>query len=340
MPPHDPRAGSWRLQANARGRRAQSDEGVPSRWIAWPRWGAAIGRAVGMAAISVAVLGCGVNIPLPNLLRVTQDPRLPPAPLPSYEIGDLYVYSDGHVETVAATRGDLVTWRDARGRRVDRHRDFVLAELPSSEAAPGSRPATAGDDAGLWPLRLGNRSRLAGGGAAPLGEARDGGPWRCAVTRTRTGRFLAGDLDTYRVRCRDSTAKPEARIERIWYHAPALGHPVLRIDKRGAEEIRRELVAVLPGYVNLPRRSRAAARQTLQAALEGLPSGDSEQWRDARSGVAVRATPLSTFRAGNGGYCRGFQKIVDANGRVREYRGIACRGADGLWRPPGISSPA
>lgn len=289
-----------------------------------------------MAVLTVVMLGCGANIPFPDLLRLTQDPRLPPAPLPSYEIGDIYVYSDGHVETVAATRGALVTWRDASGQRFERPRDFVLAELPASTSTSGRRSPTAEGEAGLWPLRVGNRSRPSPAAANRTGETGDGDFWRCAVTRTRTGRFLAGDLDTYRIRCRDGTANPEVRTERIWYHAPAIDHPVLRIDKRGTEQTRRELVAVLPGYASLSERSRAAARQTLQTALEGLPSGQSKQWRDERSGLSVRVTPLTTFRAGNGSYCRGFRKLVDSRSQAREYRGIACRDADGIWRPPGI----
>lgn len=326
MPRLDPRSANRWLQAKGRVLCGNRNAPFPHRSGVAPAWRPKIGQVAVVFALSGALTGCALDLPGLSAQGMTQDPRLPPAELPIYEIGDIYVYSDGHVETVANKQGDLVTWKKAGGQRVDRSRDYVVAELSAS--------AHGGE--GLWPLRVGNRSQLPGKTAVLAGGAGDGGLWHCAVTRTRTGRFLAGDLDTYRIRCRDGTADPGVRVERVWYHAPTVGHPVMQIDKRGTEQVRRQLVAVLPGYADLPKSSQAAARQTLQTALEELPGGQSEQWRDGGSGTSVRVTPLTTFQAGNGSYCRGFQKIVDGVARTREYRGIACRNADGIWRPPGI----
>ncbi len=62
-------------------------------------------------------------------------------------------------------------------------------------------------------------------------------------------------------------------------------------------------------------------------------SGRPVSWRNLETGSAGTVTPLRTFRAADGRWCRGYQERRElAGGGAGERRiGIACRAAD-RWR--------
>ena len=88
-----------------------------------------------------------------------------PAPLPSYELGTTYVYSNGSWETVAGISPQLVTWQDHRGSVYERYPDFTHRSVRwKTRSGEGSRRFGSfsyyfvkGNNS-VWPLQKGNLS--------------------------------------------------------------------------------------------------------------------------------------------------------------------------------------
>ncbi len=83
-------------------------------------------------------------------------------------------------------------------------------------------------------------------------------------------------------------------------------------------------------YEGLSDDQIAAARHAVQEALEKNLSGESRDWQAAD--VRGRVTPLRTFKADTGAWCREFAEVVEAGTRDTVVR-LACRTAVGRWLP-------
>lgn len=70
----------------------------------------------------------------------------------------------------------------------------------------------------------------------------------------------------------------------------------------------------------------------VSAALEKRVSGESLSWQDPDSGLHGSVTPLRTFRAQSGQWCREYLRTVDDDGQLEEHRAVACREGEGAWR--------
>ncbi len=77
---------------------------------------------------------------------------------------------------------------------------------------------------------------------------------------------------------------------------------------------------------------RREANQTTQRALETAPSGTTNTWRNPDSGHSGTITPISTYQAANGRYCREYRETIDIDGQRQQAHGTACREPDGSWR--------
>lgn len=76
-----------------------------------------------------------------------------------------------------------------------------------------------------------------------------------------------------------------------------------------------------------------AIEQVVTQALEKHLSGQSVRWQSQETGTRVVVTPVRTYRSQSGKWCREFTQQVEGRGDREALRGIACRDADGLWRP-------
>ena len=80
----------------------------------------------------------------------------------------------------------------------------------------------------------------------------------------------------------------------------------------------------------------AADRQLSAAAftqaLDRQVSGQSVSWHNPDTGSGGSVTPLRTFRAADGRYCREYEQRMTAAGGSELRTGIACRDGEG-WRP-------
>jgi surface antigen len=74
------------------------------------------------------------------------------------------------------------------------------------------------------------------------------------------------------------------------------------------------------------------ANQATYRALESTPSGGSINWQNPDSGVSGRVTPLRTYQAANGQYCREYRQDVMIDNETRQVYRNACRRPDGSWQ--------
>ncbi|MEM7044418.1 MAG: RT0821/Lpp0805 family surface protein [Pseudomonadota bacterium] len=69
-------------------------------------------------------------------------------------------------------------------------------------------------------------------------------------------------------------------------------------------------------------------------ALEQMVSGSPLIWANERSGTRGSITPLGTFQASDGTWCREYEEVITTSTAEERRFGIACRDADGRWSPP------
>jgi surface antigen len=72
--------------------------------------------------------------------------------------------------------------------------------------------------------------------------------------------------------------------------------------------------------------------QAAQKAFETTPSGQSVAWRNPDSGNSGTVTPLRTYQASGGQYCREYQQTIMIGGEKHQAYGTTCRQPDGSWK--------
>ena len=83
-------------------------------------------------------------------------------------------------------------------------------------------------------------------------------------------------------------------------------------------------------YVGLDEQDVRTARSVVQKALETQPSNRGLRWQGA-NGVAVRVTPLRTFKIKSGHYCRAYREVVSVGTVESSDLRQACRKTGGTW---------
>ncbi|MCB1737792.1 MAG: hypothetical protein KDI42_06680 [Gammaproteobacteria bacterium] len=296
-------------------------------------------RAALPALLTLTLSGCGSSLP-----RYPEAQVLPPAPLPSYQVGDLYLFDDGYIEKVVAVEGDLIDWESYGGLLNYRaHRNFAMPrEMWDSELGHGEASIAIPPDT-LWPLQAGNRTEFfshlevtdkLNHYTRPFDQR-----WQCHVAGTRRVSVPAGEFDTWEIGCARSTAVYSNRMqERRWYYAPSVGHYVLREDmfvplsNRPLTYIRHALVAYLPSDAALSNQDARAAERHFQLTLDTAPSGETRAWENSDKSFRREIRVLNSFRTEDDRFCREFTRIHEDRGRLRRANGIACRGKGGEWR--------
>jgi surface antigen len=72
--------------------------------------------------------------------------------------------------------------------------------------------------------------------------------------------------------------------------------------------------------------------QAAQKAFETTPSGQSVAWRNPDTGNNGMVTPLRTYQAPSGQYCREYQQTITVGGEKQQAYGTTCRQPDGSWK--------
>ena len=102
------------------------------------------------------------------------------------------------------------------------------------------------------------------------------------------------------------------------------GGTLLVADWRAGRTAEREIQAF-----KADQRLQAAA---FAEAMDRRASGQSVAWTNPDFGTSGNVTPLRTFRAADGRWCREYRRELIAPGGKERSVGIACREAEG-WRP-------
>lgn len=104
---------------------------------------------------------------------------------------------------------------------------------------------------------------------------------------------------------------------------------------RGAVAVERNLLAPLGGglvsqggLLEPGSRDQRRAIEAEYRALEYGRGGESIAWEG--SGVSGKVTPAQPYQVGSQN-CRQYTHAVDSAGKLQEFRGAACRNADGSW---------
>jgi surface antigen len=278
--------------------------------------------------------------------------ELPPAPLPTYQVGTKFVYSDGTWETAREVGINQITWVN--------HRNHVSVGVPDftykrarweTSTRYGFRTFTQArfllepTTTSLWPLKVGNQSRYEEFGRwynQDHIEQRYDLYWSCEVKGTEKISVAAGDFDTWKITCRRYPDKfrstSRIREYRTWHYAPSINHWVLEIrDYNGYKpNQRRELVAVLPDMAAFTTNEadRTSMQQTFQNTLEENKNEDTAIWENFNEQLVIGITPQRSFTHPSGNRCRQYHQIIAKEGVAFEFPGIACKNPDGRWVVP------
>ena len=77
---------------------------------------------------------------------------------------------------------------------------------------------------------------------------------------------------------------------------------------------------------------RLKMEQTTQATLEHVADHNTSTWTNPNTQHSGTITPVQTYQADSGQYCREFTQTVTIGGRTEEAYGTACRQPDGTWK--------
>lgn len=76
----------------------------------------------------------------------------------------------------------------------------------------------------------------------------------------------------------------------------------------------------------------AAADKNLSDTLENVVSGTPVSWKSPDGDLAVKVTPVRTYRNSSDQYCREFQRELSHGRRTEVQHGLSCREGDGVWK--------
>lgn len=83
---------------------------------------------------------------------------------------------------------------------------------------------------------------------------------------------------------------------------------------------------------SLDQADQMAMEKNAQYALEHAPTNTSTPWRNPDSGNGGEITPIETYQAKSGEYCREYRQTVRIGEDEQQAYGTACRQPDGSWK--------
>ncbi len=302
----------------------------------------------GMLVVILFCLAPWLNgcIPLSSTHRTVShgDPKVPlgPANQTRSRPGDHVYFTNGRREKVKSVMGDHLVVSTSRNSEKTRWRNFILPTAKwSNSKYRGSQDSTAQADS-LWPLKTGNttifRTQIMSTNKQ-TGEIYNGDrDWRCEVSGTESIALLSGDFDTFKVVCvRTDVYSGQHKQESIWYYAPEISQPVLKLNQYSSNKrvpSRYEVMAYQPSMRTFGKKARRAYWKFFRSTMESIPSGRERIWRDKASGGQLRLIPLKTLKQDDGTFCRQYRVSVSSKGENRRGAGIACRDKKSRWRIP------
>jgi 17 kDa outer membrane surface antigen len=306
-----------------------------------------LGTWVGVIAflLFLGITGCASSRPVPSEVAN-------PIPLPVYQEGTTFIYTNGRWETVEKAGPEGVTWRNHRGHLTSSSADFTYRPtIWKTRTRSGQRSFRTRNDwlgrpaaTSLWPLAPGKTARYIESGRWQDDEGKvhtHETQWRLEVVGRFRVKVKAGEFDTWKIVARrfsEGGAYKQSRLREIktWYYAPAAGHYVKMernyLGRRPNRSI--ELVAVTPPGNGMTMSAKSKVRTIFQQALERKRSGMAHRWQLAEHALSGTVTPVATFRLKSGTYCRQYIQQVNQAGEENIFYGLACRTKKGDWEIP------
>jgi len=149
--------------------------------------------------------------------------------LPSYDSGDIYVFSNRRVEWLKSVENDHIVWTTRSGKEFIRDRNFVIPILKWRAGKRKGQRRIYGNPDHLWPLKIGNdaRFRVVTEKTSLKNEnsKRSVQHWQCEVKGYDALTIKAGTFSSYSIVCdRYSPTSMTLLQRKTWHYAPSLGH--------------------------------------------------------------------------------------------------------------------
>lgn len=81
-------------------------------------------------------------------------------------------------------------------------------------------------------------------------------------------------------------------------------------------------------YAALTDNDVTLAAMLLQRTLDHAPDGTTRRWTNDQSGHSGAITPVRSYIAATGQYCRDYREDLSVNGQSRKFHYSACRDED------------
>ncbi len=194
-------------------------------------------RLIAAVILSCAILlaACAAPPRVPGIYQPENEvsERLGQSPLPAYRKGDVFRFSGGRVERVAAVKGEDVYWQRESGRELVRHRSFMLPTLAWETGKRRGAQRLLDEPGDFWPLAIGKLGTFRV--ERSLTDKESGAAKRsyrkfdCSVETAEIVTVPAGSFDAYRISCRRyNTSGSRLYQTQTWHYAPSVGHYVRR----------------------------------------------------------------------------------------------------------------
>jgi hypothetical protein len=154
------------------------------------------------------------------------------AALPTYEVGQTFIFDNGRVEQVQETKGQRITWSARSGRPYVRDVNPVVPILEWSFRGQSGVRTVVGAPERLWPLAPGRRVQF-----RTVNQTRDKDKrsrrsvhlWTCNVRAAAPLAVPAGAFEAFPIQCDRFSPNSMRVLERLtWHYAPEVGHYIRR----------------------------------------------------------------------------------------------------------------
>ena len=276
--------------------------------------------------------------------ELTAAPGLEGDPLPTYQVGSRYVYSDGEVRSVLEVSGQEVRWRSNRGATFVGHANFVVPPVSWFSSQVRGKRTLSKTENELWPGAPGQSVRFAATAMTQQGVRAENAvqadeSWSCRNEGRVVVDIALGTFETRKLVCERAAADGVSAVTRSWYYEPEIGHYVAFEEQRpGQAETRAELVAIQPASLRWPPAARAGLGWAIQHALDSAQAGEESYWRSSAVEAQVTIVPGETFALAEQRHCRRYTQVWTSDGSSRLYPAVACADSAGHWVIPGLES--
>ena len=305
-----------------------------------------------LAVVGVVSLLCCDGFWCPSGFAATSQSAVPAAAdLPQVEAGTQCIYSDGSWEMVKETGSGWIRLTNQDGETQVRSIDFTFQPFRYESATrQGTRNFTQAQyllgkhTMSLWPLATGKITRFVEVGEYASGntaKSRYEAYWQCEVRGTKKVTVAAGTFDAWDIGCnkyRDSF-QGDSQESWSWLYVPSIHHWVserVEGDDHSTGK-NRELVAFLPDIkrLSLNAKQLGQLQKQFQEVLEQNGNGEEDILLSAsETGLTSAVVAKDSFNRPDGMLCRHFTQRVQNGQTVQNSLGLACRGAEGIWKIP------